>query len=221
MGDVSHGLPHPAFPLKLLGLCSVALLLAGCAETVAQNQPEAQTRSRTNMARREGVSPHGASVAVTDIQGLDTPISGDLSNAFAKQASAREINLTDSRSANYLVRGYLNSSPAEGGAAFSFVWDVYDAKKRRTQRIDDQIFVKDASPDRIDEAVVNQIAAQSADDLAAVLSNMPEAVAAASSSATKTVSEAETSGVTRVPASPAIASTAPQVPGIGVASSLR
>jgi len=197
--------------------------MAGCVETVVahQGQPEAQIHPRTNMAPREGVSPHGASVAVTDIEGVPASLSGDLSSAFAKQASAREINLTDPKTANYLVRGYLNSAPAEGGAAFSVVWDVYDANKRRTQRIDDVIFVKEGAPDRFDQAVLNQIAAQSADDLAAVLSNMPEAIAAASSTSAKTVSVAEASGVTRIPASPVAASPAPQVQGIGMASSSR
>jgi hypothetical protein len=156
-----------------------------------------------------------------DIQGVPPSALADLSRAFEKQARAREINLTDSKTAHYLVRGYLNPSPAKDGAAFSVVWDVYDAKKRRAQRIDDFIFVKGAaaSPDGIDDAMLNQIAAKSADDLAAVLSNMPEAIAVASSPSAKPVSVAQTSdGVTRVPA---VTSITPKAPGIGVASSLR
>jgi len=197
------------------------MLTAGCVDTVAQNQPAVQAPAHINMERRDGVSPYGAKVAVIDIQGAPPSASADLSRAFEKQARAREINLTDPKIANYLVRGYLNSGPAAGGAAFSVVWDVYDAKKRRIQRIDDVIFVKDAAPDRIDETVLNQVAAQSADDLAAVLSNMPEAIAESSSTSAKTVSVAQTSGVSRLPASPVLASTAPQVQGIGMASSLR
>ncbi len=198
---------------------------AGCVDTVAQNEPAAQVPAHQNMARRDGVSPYAASVAVTDIQGAPPAASADLSRAFEKQARARDINLTDSKTAHYLVRGYLNPASAEDGVAFSVVWDVYDAKKRRAQRIDDFVFVKGAAarPDGIDDAVLNQIAAKSADDLAAVLSNMPEALAAGSSPSAKQISVAQTSdGVSRVPASPAaVASTTPQAPGIGVASSLR
>ncbi len=209
---------------KFFCLCGLSLLGAGCVDTVSQNEPAAQTPAHTNMARRDGVSPHGASVAVFDIQGVPLSASEGLSRAFEKQARAREINLTDAKKAHYLVHGYVNPAPVEGGAAYSVVWDVFDAKKRLAQRIDDFIFVKDAAanPDRIDEAMLNQIAAKSADDLAAVLSNMPEAIAEASSRSTRAVSLAQTSsGTTRVPASPDIASTMPQAPGIGVVSSLR
>jgi hypothetical protein len=222
--DKHRAAPLATAALKCLGLCSLSLIVAGCVETAAQRQPDPQAMPRVNMARRDGVSPRGASVAVADIQGVPAAVSADLANAFEKQARARDINLADAKTANYLVRGYVTPSPAEGGAAFEVVWDVYDSKKRRMQRVDDFIFVKDspAMPDQIDPAAVNQIAAKSADDLAAVLTNMPEAIAAAGAVGNTATSVAQTTnGITRVPAAPAVASTAPQVQGIGMAAATR
>ncbi len=177
----------------------------------------------TNMARREGVSPRGASVAIADIQGVSLQLSDRLSHVFEQAARAREINLTDAKTAHYLVRGYLSTAPAEGGATFAVIWDVYDANKRRMQRIDDRIFVKGAGPalDGMDESVLNQIAVKSADDLAAVLTNMPEAVAAAASPGVQpaSVAGASTAATTVVSGtSPGPATSPPQMTGMGVAA---
>jgi hypothetical protein len=163
------------------GLCILALCLAGCVETTAQREPAPEVPKSSNMARREGVSPHGASVAVGQLQGLPGSESGRLSELFQSEASARDVNLTAPKNANYLVRGYLNATPAEGGATYAMVYDVYDAKKHRAQRIEDQVYVKGASPDIADDAALRQIASKGAEDLAAVLTNMPEAVAASAS----------------------------------------
>jgi len=215
---------HIAILLKSLGLCGLTLIAAGCVETAAQREPDPQASQHSNIARRDGVSPYGASVAVAGIQGVPASAADDLSHAFEKQARARDINFADAKNANYLVRGYVIASPAEGGTSFSVVWDVYDSKKRRTQRIDDVVFVKDstATSETINDLALNQIAAKSADDLAAVLTNMPEAIAAASSPSARAVSVAQTSSETSsVPGTMAPASTAPQVTGIGMAAASR
>jgi hypothetical protein len=187
-------------------MCGLSIVAAGCVETTAKREPEPQMPPRTNMVQREGVSPRGASVAIADIQGVPAPASEHLSRIFEQEARAREINFADPKVANYLARGYLNASPAEGGATFALIWDVYDSNKRRTQRIDDRVFVKGATGtlETINDAVLTEIATKSADDLAAVLSNMPEAIAAASSPTAKAVSVARASedGTTTVPGTP-------------------
>jgi hypothetical protein len=218
--------PAHARGLKLLIICGLTLLSAGCVETTAKREPEPQMPPRTNMVRREGVSPRGASVAIADIQGVSAPVSEHLSQIFVQEARAQEINLADAKTANYLVRGYLNASPAEGGATFALIWDVYDSKKRRMQRIDDWVFVKGAagSLETIDAAVLTEIAAKSADDLAAVLSNMPEAIAAAASPTAKAVSVARASedGITAVSGTPpAAASSTAREPAPGIAAASR
>ena len=71
----------------------------------------------------------------------------------------------------------------EDGAAVEYVWDVFNKDKQRTQRVNDVLEVKGegADPWRIvGEAALASVAAKSADDLAAFLSNTPEAVAGAS-----------------------------------------
>jgi hypothetical protein len=215
----------PARAAKLLIICGLTALAAGCVETTAQREPQPQLPQRTNMVQREGVSPRGASVAIADIQGVSAPVSEHLSAIFTQAARERDINLTDAKAANYLVRGYLSASPTEGGATFALIWDVYDAKKRRTQRIDDLVFVKGSSGslEAADDAALTQIAAKSAGDLAAVLSNMPEAIAAASSPSAKSfVAKASEDGTTSIPGTPpAVAASGPREPAAGAAAALH
>jgi hypothetical protein len=219
---------HPANAArtaKALVVCGLTLFAAGCVETTAKRDPEPQMPQRTNMVLREGVSPHGASVAIADIQGVPAPVSEHLLRIFEQDARTREINLADPKAANYLVRGYLSASPAEGGATFALIWDVYDARKRRTQRIDDSVFVKGATGtlETINDAVLTEIAAKSSDDLAAVLSNMPEAIAAASVPGAKAVSVARASedGTTTVSGTPPAMAASPPQTGKGVAAASR
>ena len=79
------------------------------------------------------------------------------------------------------MRGYLSAYATEDGAAVEYVWDIFNKDKQRTQRVNDVLEVKGegADPWRIvSEAALASVAARSADDLAAFLSNTPEAVAA-------------------------------------------
>ena len=83
--------------------------------------------------------------------------------------------------ARYLVRGYLTATPIEGGAEVDLVWDVFTPDKRRAQRLSDAIAVRGAGDDAwamIGDAGLDSVAAKSADDLAAYLSNTPEAAPA-------------------------------------------
>ena len=85
------------------------------------------------------------------------------------------------------MRGYLSASLIEDGAEIDYVWDVFTAAKQRVQRLNDVIAVKGGGDDPwrlAGEAALISVAANSADDLAAFLSNTPEAapVAAAAES---------------------------------------
>ena len=69
----------------------------------------------------------------------------------------------------------------EGGAEIDIVWDVFTPDKQRAQRLSDAIAVKGSGDDAwamIDDAALNSVAAKCADDLAAYLSNTPEAAPA-------------------------------------------
>jgi len=180
--------------LRVFGFCGLALSLAGCVEQGGQRQPVSAVPQTTNMARREGVSPHGASVYISWVDGVPADVSQRLTAAIQGQAGLRDVNLADVKAANYLVQGYLTAEPAEGGALYTVVYDVATAKKRLIQHIDERIFVPGAvaSLDQISEAAMVQIAAKSAEDIAAVMTNTPEAVAAAAPDKTSDLAAAET-----------------------------
>jgi len=58
------------------------------------------------------------------------------------------------------------------------VWDVFTADKQRAQRLSDAIVVRGSGDDpwsMVTDAALDSIAAKCADDLAAYLSNTPEA----------------------------------------------
>ena len=76
------------------------------------------------------------------------------------------------------MRGYLSASLVQDGAAVDFVWDVFTPDKKRAQRLSDAIVVRGSGDDpwaMVSAAALDSIAAKCADDLAAYLSNTPEA----------------------------------------------
>ena len=79
------------------------------------------------------------------------------------------------------MRGYVTASLIEGGAEVDIVWDVFTPDKKRTQRLSDAIAVKGSGDDAwamIDDSALNGVTAKCAEDLAAYLSNTPEAAPA-------------------------------------------
>lgn len=158
-----------------------AVFLSGCVDGDA---PAAETTAHVhaaNMPRRPGVSPTGASVAMTTFGGAPQQLADQFKASFGQEARERQITLAEANKANYLIRGYLNAVVEELGTTVSFVFDVFDAKRQRAQRIEDQVSVKAAAADPwsvVDPAVLAAVAAKSADDLADFLTNTPEAIAA-------------------------------------------
>jgi len=133
-------------------------------------------------AARPGVSPSGASVAFASVEGPPSALAVRFTDQIAAAAASRAIVTADPRTADYLVRGYLTAYAVPEGTAITYVWDVFDNRKRHTQRVDDTITLKEIASDPwslANDAVIASIAGKSADDLAAYLSNTPEAVAAA------------------------------------------
>lgn len=142
----------------------------------------AKSDAHAAFVRRADVSLAGASVAFVSVDGPPAAISKNFAEIMRRQATARDIVVADDKNARYLVRGYLSAYATTDGAALEYVWDVFNKDKQRTQRVNDVLEVKGegADPWRIvDEAALASVAAKSADDLAAYLSNTPEAVAAA------------------------------------------
>jgi hypothetical protein len=149
--------------------------LSGCND-VAANPPNADAQAQFVM--RDDANMSGATVAIASVDGAPTDLSTRFRQSLDEAAAARRIAVAAPAKAHYLVRGYVTASPIEGGAEVDIVWDVFTPDKKRTQRLSDAIAVKGSGDDAwamIDDAALNSVAAKCADDLAAYLSNTPEA----------------------------------------------
>ncbi len=163
-----------------LCLLAAPLALCGCVEVAADLAPTGEAHHQ--FARREGASLAQASLAIVSVEGAPGAISASFSQTLAREARARDIVVVDAAKARYLVRGYLSAELTTDGAAIEYVWDVFTADKQRAQRLSDVIAVKGSGDDPwalAGDAALTSVAAKSADDLAAYLSNTPEAAAVA------------------------------------------
>jgi hypothetical protein len=171
--------PMRAFAAGLLLLMACAAL--GACNDVAANPPSAD--ASPEFILREGANMAAATVAIVSLDGAPADLSARVRQSLDEAAAARRIAVVEPAKARYLVRGYLTASPIEGGAEVDVVWDVFTPDKQRAQRLSDAIAVKGSGDDAwamLDDAALNAVAAKSADDLAAYLSNTPEAAPAAS-----------------------------------------
>lgn len=187
-----------------LAVVFLACTLGGCVETMNGLQTASIVDDGQHPAVRAGVSPSGATVAFASLEGPPQPLAERFNDQIAAAAAALAIVTAEPQSANYLVRGYVTAYAVPEGTAFTYVWDVFDSRKRHTQRVDDTITLKASAGDPwslADDAVLAGIAKKSADDLAAYLSNTPEAVAAAAQPATS-LAAAPTSFATPAAAGP-------------------
>ena len=170
-------------------LTLAAALLGGCVDQAADLQAAnlqagaAAPVAASAITRRPDVSPRGASLALASLDCPSPAAAARYAQALAAAAPAREISLTASAKARYVARGYVTAYAVEGGTAFEYVWDVFEAGKARAQRLSDAVVVKgEPGADAwslATDTVLAELAGKSADDLAAFLSNTPEAATAA------------------------------------------
>jgi hypothetical protein len=166
------------FARALAPACALgaALTLGACVE--AANDAAAPTLAHRQIERREGVSLAPATVAIVSVAGAPDAVAASFLQELTRDARAREIVLVEPRKARYLVRGYLSAAATTDGATLEYVWDVFGPDKRRAQRLNDVISVKGVGDDPwaiAGEGALDSVAAKSADDLAAFLSNTPDA----------------------------------------------
>jgi hypothetical protein len=169
--------PKRAFVAGLV-LMSACAGLSACND-VAATAPSVDASAQFVM--RDDANMAGATVAVASVDGPPADLSARFRQSFDEAAAARRIAVAAPAKARYLVRGYLTASTIEGGAEIDVVWDVFTPNKQRAQRLSDAIAIKGAGDDAwamIDDAALNSIAGKCADDLAAYLSNTPEAAPA-------------------------------------------
>jgi hypothetical protein len=152
--------------------------VAGCVD-VAGDPPSAD--SRPQFVRRDDANMAGATLAIASVEGAPAERSDRFSQSLAAAAAAQKITIAEPTKARYLARGYLTASLIDGGAEVDFVWDVFTPDKQRAQRLSDAIAVKGSGDDAwaiVGDAALDSVAAKCADDLAAYLSNTPEAAPA-------------------------------------------
>jgi hypothetical protein len=162
-------------------------LLGGCVESAL---PDVATSYAGSSAHGSGLrpsaSPRGASVALASLTGVPEAVEYRMRDAFSAEAAQKDITVSDSQKAAYLLRGYVTSYPVEKGVAVTVVYDVFDAKKKRARRLENGVIVQSAQADPwpgFDDAAISGLAAKSADDLAAFLAMTPEAAAFAARAA--------------------------------------
>jgi hypothetical protein len=175
MISICHRWPGAAFAVL------AAVGLGGCVETTAELAPGADAQ-HLHLARRPGVSLAGATVAFVSVDGPPADVSANFLKELARDAAAQDIVVADAKKARYFVRGYLSAYPTQDGAAVEYVWDIFTKDRARAQRLSDYLVVKGQGDDAwaiAGAGALASVAAKSADDLAAFLSNTPEAVAGA------------------------------------------
>jgi hypothetical protein len=162
-----------------------ALWLGGCVDTATQISTAPAAAPQPHLAAQPGVSPRGAPIELSSIEGPPPAVAARFKDMFASAAEERDVALAAPGAAAYRLRGYLTATAGQGATRLSYVWDVFDGKGRRLQRIADELPAKAGVDgwDGLDDKAMTEIARAGAQELAAFLSNTPEAVAAAQGSA--------------------------------------
>ncbi len=203
---------------------TLAALASGCVDS--SMSPQAETlQTAAGRVALDGVS--GASVALASLSGVPQPVEDRLTEAFTKEAAARDVTLVDAKKADYLIRGYVTAYQTETGTAVSLVYDVFDAKKKRAQRLEEGVVIKTAAAadpwSSVDAAAISNLAAKSADELAAFLATTPEALAKSQSASATAANEpparsAPEAGEIRQTATPAPGASASKAGDVNVAA---
>ncbi len=161
--------------------------LAGCADqgpVALLLTPEPPPPPR--YAARPGVSPRAAPLALLQVEGAPEAIAGRFLHETGVAAARREVVPSDLQTAAYVARGYLSAYPVDGGATIVCVWDLYDNRRQRVQRLQDYVVVRTPNGDAwsaADDKAIAVLADRAADSLAAALTNTPEAIAASGAGA--------------------------------------
>lgn len=126
----------------------------------------------TTATRAPTVAP-GVPIAVDSISGGSDAVRGAFTSAMSNEASARRVEIVDPKTnPRFRVRGYLAAQPTDDGqTALAFVWDVFDAQKRRAQRVEGATVARSSSGDwtGVDQGTVNKAASESMDQIAQFL----------------------------------------------------
>ncbi len=126
----------------------------------------------TTASRAPTLAP-GVPIAVDSISGAPDAVRGSFSSAMSSEANMRRVDIVDpATNPRYRVRGYLAAQPTEDGqTALAFVWDVFDAQKKRAQRMEGATVARSSTGDwsGVDQTTVTKAASESMDQIAQFL----------------------------------------------------
>lgn len=124
------------------------------------------------------VSARGATVAFESIDGPPQPVFQKLVENIASEAVAHQVTVISRAAApSYRIRGYMAAQLEGRRIHIGWVWDVYDANKRRVLRIASEEPARRPPGEAwnaADDAMLRRIARTGMDQLAAFL-NLPGA----------------------------------------------
>jgi hypothetical protein len=107
---------------QIVAALALVLAVAGCT-----------VESRTSVMPAVG---GGATIAFESIDGAPLPVFQRLVRSLTAEAQARQVRVVSRETqASYRIRGYLAAHVESGRIHIGWVWDVYDADKRRVLRI--------------------------------------------------------------------------------------
>lgn len=155
------------------------LLLAGCVDTAGKLEVDTNLASEAaKIERVAGANIAAAPLAIMRFEGLSPEQTTNFVDALQREGQTRQITFADAKKAKYEAQGYVSAFNVGKAVHFVYVWDVFDSGQHLRQRISDAVIIGANAPDPMalfSPEVSAALAAKSADDLAAVLSNMPEA----------------------------------------------
>jgi hypothetical protein len=140
---------------------AAGLLIAGLAACQGAGGP---------MASRSGGSPEGVPIVLESIDGAPATVRTALVSELTTAAENRKVEIVgNGTEARYRVRGYLSTETTEGETSVAYVWDVFDAQKKRAQRLAGSSPVRVASWNDLDRETLAKLAVSSMDEIAEFL----------------------------------------------------
>ena len=130
----------------------------------------------------------GMPLTVESIDGPPAPVQTAIVDELASAAARNNVDLvTDGSPVRYRVRGYLTpDTSAPGKPALAYVWDVFDAQKRRATRVSGSSSLKVSRKDPwegLDKEALAKLAADSMAEIASFLSDARTDIALAGTEA--------------------------------------
>jgi hypothetical protein len=155
---------RPSRRLVLVALAAAPL--AACNETAGDFNPAAPPRARAP----------GVPVALVSLEGGPETVVSRLSLAISQQAARREITVVGvDGNPRYQVRGYISAHAEGGEGTFAWVFDIFDAQRRRARRVSGEERIRTGGDvwSGVTDAHVTAAAARATDDLAEFLAAAP------------------------------------------------